>query len=63
MLLDADAVIFCYDVTNEESFYSLSELFQLKMQAEYSTGADDNEDMDAMATLAQHETMSAAGGN
>ena len=63
MLLDADAVIFCYDVTNEESFYSLSELFQLKMQAEYSTGADDNDDMAAMETLSRHGSVSAMGGN
>ena len=31
MLLDADALLFCYDVTNEESFFALSSLFQMKM--------------------------------
>ena len=44
MLSDADAVLFCYDVTNEESFFALSALFQLKMQMEYSTMEDDTED-------------------
>ena len=54
MLSDADAVLFCYDVTNEESFFALSSLFQLKMQMEYSTMADDTEDysmQSAMDTL------------
>ena len=27
MILDADALIFCYDVTNAESFFALSSLF------------------------------------
>ena len=31
MLADADAVLFCYDVSNQESFFELSSLFQLKM--------------------------------
>ena len=35
MILDADAILFCYDVTNEESFFTLSKLFQMKMQAEF----------------------------
>ena len=59
MLSDADAVLFCYDVTNEESFFALSSLFQLKMQMEYSTMADNNNEAEdgyesmpaAMATL------------
>ena len=55
MILDADALLFCYDVTNEESFFALSSLFQMKMQVEYSQNdgeeEDDNEAMSAMATL------------
>lgn len=31
MILDSDALIFCFDVTNEESFFSLSSLFQMKL--------------------------------
>jgi len=27
MLADCDAVLFCYDVTSQESFYALSHLF------------------------------------
>ena len=37
MLAEQDALIFCYDVTNQESFYSLSKLFQMNMQLEYLT--------------------------
>ena len=37
MLTEQDALIFCYDVTNQESFYSLSKLFQMNMQMEYMT--------------------------
>ena len=42
MLADADAVLFCYDVANQESFFSLSSLFQLKMQMEYNTVPENN---------------------
>ena len=31
MLTEQDALIFCYDVTNQESFYSLSKMFQTNM--------------------------------
>ena len=65
MLSDADAVLFCYDVTNEESFFALSSLFQLKMQMEYSTMEDDTEDysmQSAMDTLSQHTNGAANGG-
>lgn len=31
MLADCDAVIFCYDVTSQESYFSLSSLFQMKI--------------------------------
>ena len=31
MLTEQDVLIFCYDVTNQESFYSLSALFQMNM--------------------------------
>lgn len=55
MILDADALLFCYDVTNEESFFALSSLFQMKMQVEYSQNdggeEDEDEPMSAMATL------------
>jgi len=55
MILDADALLFCYDVTNEESFFALSSLFQMKMQVEYSQNdgeeEDDNEAMSAITTL------------
>jgi len=55
MILDADALIFCYDVTNAESFFALSSLFQMKMQVEYSQNdgeeEDDNEAMSAITTL------------
>ena len=60
MLADADAILFCYDVTSEESFFSLSSLFQLKMQMEYSSSSQEaQDDLDmmpaAMATLTQHQ--------
>jgi len=55
MILDVDALLFCYDVTNEESFFALSSLFQMKMQVEYSQNdggeEDEDEPMSAMATL------------
>ena len=44
MLQDCDAVLFCYDVTSEESFFALSSLFQLKMQMEYSSVMDNTND-------------------
>ena len=31
MLTEQDALIFCYDVTNQESFYSLSKMFKTNM--------------------------------
>lgn len=55
MILDVDALLFCYDVTNEESFFALSSLFQMKMQVEYSQNdggeEDEDEPMSAMVTL------------
>ena len=55
MLQDCDAVLFCYDVTSEESFFDLSSLFQLKMQMEYSMAEEAEADMPAaMATLNLH---------
>lgn len=31
LLQEVDAVLFCYDITNEESFFGLSQIFQFKM--------------------------------
>lgn len=53
MLTDCDAFIFCFDIASQESFYSLSSLFQMKLQMEYATEDDDDEEEmpAAMATL------------
>mmetsp|Transcript_16349 Transcript_16349/g.22096 ORF Transcript_16349/g.22096 Transcript_16349/m.22096 type:complete len:181 (+) Transcript_16349:914-1456(+) len=60
MLLDCDAVLFCYDVTSQESFYALSNLFQVNMLLEHAlteeagAGGNDTDEEDltaAMATL------------
>ena len=37
MLYEQDVLILCYDVSNAESFYSLSKMFQINMQHEYET--------------------------
>ena len=69
LLQEVDAVLFCYDITNEESFFGLSQIFQFKMQMEYSTLAgneDENEQNNeddfgampaAMATLNQNASQ------
>ena len=37
MLNEQDVLIMCYDVSNAESFYSLSKMFQVNMQHEFET--------------------------
>ena len=67
LLQEVDAVLFCYDITNEESFFGLSQIFQFKMQMEYSQEAEDEENEKeqfesmpaAMATLNQNQGASA----
>ena len=57
MMADADAILFCYDITNEESFFALSALFQMKMQMEYESVNNEADDSmtDSMATLTQFQ--------
>ena len=58
MLVDCDAVLFCFDVNSQDSFYALSELFQMKMQLEYNlieesgtVDADEDDDDDESEEL------------
>lgn len=45
MLENCDAFLFCFDLTNMESFYSLSELFQMKLEIDLFGENGSNEDI------------------
>ena len=60
MLTDCDAFLFCFDLTSQESFYQLSELFQMKLEIDlFGEDRGESED-DSLQRSASMNTLSMA---